>query len=318
MKVYLVDKPLGISSHDVVNRARRLLGTRQVGHSGTLDPLASGLLVLLVDGATKLSPFLSGADKGYLAWVAFGAATATLDAEGPIVERGDASWVDGAAVAAALPRFLTLEQQLPPAYSAVKRGGVRSYRAARRGEDLSLPPRPAGYHAAELLAFAAERGALPQRFAPAAGRRWHPSDGGRSFVLPEILAPLPTALIWTEVRSGTYLRAFARDLGAELGVPAHLSGLVRTHAGDLGLASAVPLEALPESEGIPPTSALPYPLISIDEATAARTRLGQRPSLRAEGRVGLIDDDGLLVAVAEVREGRTRLLRVWPRQQLRG
>ena len=311
MPVHVVDKPLGATSHDVVAQARKLLGTRQVGHAGTLDPLASGVLVLLVGDATKLSPFLSGSDKSYLAWVALGAATPTLDAEGPIAELGDAGRLESDAVEAALAPFLALEEQLPPAYSAIKRGGVKGYQAARRGEALELPPRPAGYRSLELLAFAPERLALPQRFAPDEAGRWAPDPAGRSPALPETLAPLPTALIRATVRAGTYLRAFARDLGAALGVPAHLSGLVRTRSGRLTLEGAIALEALPDSEGLSLAKALPYPLMPLDEEGVARTRMGQRPSLRAEGRVGLIDPGGALVAVAEVQAGRTRLLRVW-------
>ena len=140
MRAFAVDKPLGWTSHDVVARARRLLGTRRVGHGGTLDPLATGVLVVLADEATKLSPFLTGSDKAYLAWVAFGVGTPTLDAEGPVSARADAGHVDRERVAAALPPFLALREQRPPDFAAVKRGGVKGYEAARRGEPLDLPP----------------------------------------------------------------------------------------------------------------------------------------------------------------------------------
>ena len=308
----MVDKPLAATSHDVVAAARRALGTRRVGHAGTLDPLATGVLLLLVEGATKLSPFLTGGDKEYLAWVAFGAGTPTLDAEGPIDARGDAGALSPARIAEALPPFLHLTEQRPPAFSAVRREGVRSYDRARRGEEVTLPPRPAGYARLELLAFGSDRDALPARFRPGADGTWTPHEDGRSFPLPPPLAPLPTALLSVRVRAGTYLRSLARDLGAALGVPAHLSGLVRTRSGGIGLERAVPLDALRDAAPIRAVDALPYPRTTLDDEQVARVRQGQRPSLTGSGRRALVAGDGALVAVAEVIDGRTSLLRVWP------
>lgn len=312
-----VDKPLGLTSHDVVARARRLLGTRKVGHAGTLDPLAGGVLLLLAEGATKLSPFLTGADKRYLAWVAFGASTPTLDAEGPVTERaepGALARLDGETVGAALPPFLALEHQVPPAYSAVKRGGVKGYEAARAGEALDLPPRPAGYRRIELLAFATDPAALPNAFGDGA-EGWRPVDlatpGARRFDLPEPLGVFPTALVDLTVRSGTYVRAFARDLGAALGVPAHLAGLVRTRAGEVGLERCTSLDALAEARGIPESDALPLPRIELDAEQAARVRQGQRLALAFEGRVQLIDPAGRLAAVADAGPRGMDLKRVW-------
>ncbi|MEJ2287504.1 MAG: tRNA pseudouridine(55) synthase TruB [Deinococcales bacterium] len=311
MPILAVDKPLGVSSHDVVAAARKALHTRRVGHAGTLDPLATGVLVLLTEGATKLSPFLTGSDKDYLAWVAFGAGTATLDAEGPITAEADASALEAAAVEAALPPFLALTEQRPPAFSAIKRGGERSYRRARRGEDVELPARPAGYRSITLLAFARDRERLPCCFAPAAGGLWAPAEDGYRPALPAPLTTAPTALLALRVQAGTYVRAFARDLGAAVGVPAHLAGLVRTRAGRVGLEQAVELEALAGSPGLEPSRALPYPAVTLDADAARRVRLGQRPPATFEGRVVLLDPDGQLAAVAEASEGRVRLLRVW-------
>lgn len=309
--ILAVDKPLHLSSHDVVARARRMLGTRRVGHAGTLDPLAGGVLVLLTEAATKLSPYLTGSDKDYLAWVAFGIGTATLDAEGPVAAEADAGGVRADAVRAALPPFLELTEQRPPAYSAVKREGERSYQRARRGEAVDLPARPAGYRRLELLAFAQERARLPQRFARGPDDLWTAAEGGALPALPPVLAAAPTALIALRVQAGTYVRAFARDLGAALGVPAHLAGLVRTRAGRVGLERCVALEALVDAPPLAAREVLPYPTVTLDADAARRVRLGQRPPLSTDGRVLLLDPSGHMVAVAETREGRTRLLRVW-------
>ncbi len=300
MPVFTVDKPLGLTSHDVVARARKLLKTRAVGHAGTLDPLATGVLVILSDDATKLSPFLTASEKRYHAWVSFGAGTATLDAEGPISETADASHLTFASIQGALPPFLELTEQLPPQYSAIKKGGVKGYEAARKGEALKLEPRPAGYTGIELLGFTAIRGMLKGPLEP-------------SPKLPPTLGDFPTALFDVQVQAGTYLRAFARDLGTALGVPAHLSGLVRTQSGTFTRAQATALDDLASAPGSGLADALPYPLLELDVAQVARVRQGQRlPSeALADGRIGLVDTSRTLVAVAEVQAGRMKFLRVW-------
>jgi tRNA pseudouridine55 synthase len=307
--VYAVDKPLGPTSHDVVARARRLLGTRRVGHAGTLDPLATGVMVVLAEEATKLSPFLTASRKRYLAWVALGVGTATLDAEGPVDATADAGHLEAEAVRAALPPFLAVTEQVPPAHSAVQQGGVRAYTAARRGEALALPPRPAGYGRVDLLAFGPAE-TLPERFAPSADG-WRPDPAGRTFERPPALAAAPIALVALEVRAGTYVRAFARDLGAALGVPAHLAGLVRTRAGAVDLADAAPLESLPEAMGLDPVALLPFEVVALDAAEARRARDGGRIAPRWHGRATLVDDAGALVAVADADEEGMRYVRVW-------
>ncbi len=318
MPVHAVDKPIGPTSHDLVARARKLLGTRRVGHAGTLDPLASGVLLLLSEDATKLSPWLTGSDKRYLAWVAFGADTPTWDAEGPIGRRGDPSDLTEVGVASEAARFLTVRAQVPPRFSAVKRGGEASYRAARRADPAAraeeLPERPAAYRRVRLLAFGA-RDALPDRFGPGADDGgWQPRDDGRVFELPPPLAELPVALFALEVAAGTYVRAFARDLGVALGVPAHLAGLVRTHAGGIDLARTVPPDRLAEAPGVPEAEALPLEIRTLDPAQARRVRSGQRlpaSELPGDGTVGLVDEAGRMVAVAELSPRGMRLLRVW-------
>ncbi len=311
MPVYIVDKPLHLTSHDVVARARKLLRTKRVGHAGTLDPLATGVLVLLTEEATKLSPFLTASDKDYLAWVSFGAGTKTLDAEGPIEAEGDALHLTKERIEGVLEPFLTLTEQVPPQYSAVKKGGVKGYEAARKGEALEFPPRPATYHSIKLLDFGGTRDDLPVTFSLSPEGGWRPNPRGVTFALPETLGDFPTALFFMSVGAGTYVRAFARDLGAALGVPAHLSALVRTRAGACGLEGAVSLEAVPETQGVSNADALPYPLVTLSNADVARVRQGQRLGLIFEGRVGLVDEEKDLVAVAENHEGRMKLLRVW-------
>lgn len=298
MPVFIVNKPLGLTSHDVVAQARKLLKTRAVGHAGTLDPLATGVLVVLSDGATKLSPFLTASEKRYLAWVSFGAGTVTLDAEGPISETGNAANLTVDVIKVALPPFLELTEQLPPQYSAIKKGGVKGYEAARKGETLKLVPRPAGYKSVELLRFAPTRDALKVPL---------------KHSLPLKLGDFPTALFDVRVQAGTYLRAFARDLGAALGIPAHLSGLVRTQSGNFALEQAVPLDKLSAAPGLSLADALPYPLLKLDTPQVNRVRQGQRlPSeTLADGRIGFIDASRKLIAVAEVKAGRMKLLRVW-------
>jgi tRNA pseudouridine55 synthase len=311
MPVYIVDKPLGISSHDVVSKTRKLLKTKAVGHAGTLDPLATGVLVLLTEEATKLSPFLTESDKHYLAWVTFGAGTPTLDAEGPISATADASHITREKIEAALPHFLELSEQLPPQYSAIKQQGVKGYEAARKGETLDLPPRPAKYHGIELLEFKESRNDLPTAFGLTPDGTWRAKERGISFTLPPLLQDGPTALLYLTVKAGTYIRAFARDLGEALGVPAHLSGLVRTRAGKSGLEQGVKLEDIVKHQGLSMTEALPYPLITLNGEEVSRVRNGQRLAANFEARAGLVNHMGKLVAVVENVNGKMHLLRVW-------
>ena len=178
MPVYVVDKPLNLTSHDVVSRARRALQTRRVGHTGTLDPLASGVLVLCVGDSTKLVQFMERDSKDYLAFISLGAATPTLDAEGPVAERTPVPDFSADQLRSVLSAFVGPQQQVPPQYSALQVGGVRAYAVARAGGQLDLPARSVTIHELTLLGQYADLSAAPRTFAPDADGRWAGSDTG--------------------------------------------------------------------------------------------------------------------------------------------
>ncbi len=307
MPLFAVYKPLGLTSHDVVDKARAILGVRRVGHTGTLDPLATGLLIVASHPHTKLIPFLSGEEKEYLAWISFGATTPTLDAEGPVVEEAPVAFSE-AELKAALERFLQLKEQIPPAYSAVKVGGVRAYEAARKGQAIELAPRPVVYKRVELLSFEPEP--RPHRIAPGP-EGWRLAERGRRVELPKPLGPYPTAIVRLVVGPGTYIRAFARDLGEILKTKAFLSGLVRTRIGRVDLTRAVPPERLLEGR-IPETEVLPFPTVELAHTEVRRVLEGIPLPIPAEGYVGLVDRRGRLVAVAEGDGFKLKIKRVFP------
>ena len=271
----LVDKPSGWTSHDVVARIRRVCGTRRVGHAGTLDPMATGVLVLGVGRATKLLTFLVGCDKGYAATVRLGESTVTDDAEGDVVASADASDVSRAALDAAVAGLTGAIQQVPSSVSAIKIDGQRSYARVRSGEDVELAARPV----------------TVSRFAVLDVR-----TAGTGLDVD----------IEVEVSSGTYVRALARDLGSALGVGGHLTALRRTRVGRYAIADAVPLESL-EPGG-------PVPLVSMGDAARAQFALheltaeeatavghGQRIPIASEGEpvVAALGPDGSLVAMLD-------------------
>lgn len=223
--ILLVDKPKGPTSHGVVAAARRALGTRKIGHAGTLDPMASGLLVLGVGHATRLLTFIVGADKEYFATVRLGESTTTEDAEGELVSRADPAAIDLVAddrIDAAMAALRGDMLQVPSAVSAIKVDGKRAYQRVREGEQVELEARAVRIDEFELLAPPARR---------AAGR-----DGA------------PAATIDLDVRvvcsSGTYVRALARDLGDALGVGAHLTALRRSRVGGFHIDEAISLPGL--------------------------------------------------------------------------
>lgn len=229
--VLLIDKPRGVTSHDVVGRVRRIFGQREVGHTGTLDPMATGLLVLGLGRATRIARFIEAAEKRYTGTITLGRATTTFDAEGDTTAVAEVSGLDEGRVREALARLVGVRAQRVPAFSAVKVGGERLYSRARRGEAVEAPERVVTIHALELT-----------RFAP------------------------PELDVVARVSKGTYIRTLAVEVGAGLGLPAHLTGLRRTHVGQHRVEAARSLEALTGDPGelIPMTDALGHlPRVSL-------------------------------------------------------
>ncbi|MGD2122616.1 MAG: tRNA pseudouridine(55) synthase TruB [Gemmatimonadota bacterium] len=274
----LVDKPVGPTSHDIVGMIRKTAGIRQVGHAGTLDPFASGLLLVLLGGATRLSEYLLGLDKEYEATIRLGIETDTHDPEGD-VKRETSAWKDlrRETMEEALTAFRGSISQRPPQYSAKKIRGEAAHRRVRRGEEVELEPVSVTVHRLELQEV-----------------------------------DFPKVRLLVNCSSGTYIRALARDLGRALGVGGHLSALRRTSIGPHSVSSALPLDALAEPEAIwkeltPPGAVLGhFPIFEVGPEEAARIRHGQFLPLPsevapAEGPVRVLLK-GELVAVA-TRQG---------------
>ncbi len=267
----VVDKPPGCTSHDVVARCRRILGLRRVGHAGTLDPDATGVLLVGVGRATRLLRFLSGLDKDYRAEIVLGVATDTLDASGSVTGRWDMSAVTLDSARAAARRLTGVIEQRPPMVSAVKVGGRALHTLARQGIEVDRPTRPVTVTRFEL---------------DATGE-------------PGVLAAGVTC------SSGTYVRALAADLGAALGGGAHLRHLRRGRVGPFDETLARPLEALGPNDVLPPAQALPHlGSIAVGREVAQRVRCGRPLELEAApegpGPWAVVDGDGALLAVYEL------------------
>jgi tRNA pseudouridine55 synthase len=248
----VVDKPSGWTSHDVVARVRSLAGTRKVGHAGTLDPMATGVLVLGIERATRLLTFLVGATKGYDATIRLGVRTVTDDAEGEVTGRRDASAIPPAAVAEGIAQLTGDLQQVPSAVSAIKVDGRRAYARVRAGERVELKPRPVTVGRFELLAL-----------------RGGTDDG----------VPVLDLDVAVECSSGTYVRALARDLGEGLGVGGHLTALRRTRVGPYRLDVAHTLEELTASFSVLPleqAARAAFPVRELDADEARKLGHGQR------------------------------------------
>ncbi|MFI5225226.1 MAG: tRNA pseudouridine(55) synthase TruB [Candidatus Limnocylindrales bacterium] len=289
--ILVLAKPAGPTSHDMVGLVRRLAGVRRVGHGGTLDPFASGVLPLFLGRATRLAEYHLGDGKAYRATVCFGLGSTTDDLEGELTPAGSAP--DRATVDAALSRFRGPIQQTPPAYSAIKVAGRRAYALARAGQAPELKPRTVTIDRIEVL-------------------EWDGSDPQR-----------PIATIEVDCSAGTYIRSLARDLGAAVGSAAYLGALVRTASGPFHLDAAHPVDVVREAATagpdrlaalvLPPDTGLErFPKVVLDEAEVRAVGLGQfiRPHEPltavpgADDRFRLVDGQGALVAIAAWRDGR--------------
>jgi tRNA pseudouridine55 synthase len=303
--VLVIDKPRGPTSHDVVARIRRALGTREVGHAGTLDPMATGVLVLAVGEATKLVPWLTAHTKEYEATIALGAETDSLDAEGRETARRPlepgllAALTEsrGPSVAPALRAALGVErartEQVPPAFSAIQTDGERAYARARRGEPVELAARRVCVQRLELLAASEEP---------------------------------PWVAIRVEADKGYYVRSLARDLAAALGTLGHITSLRRTRSGCFGLAEAWPLDTPADElaarlEGLDRAAARALPVARLTEVGARDARHGR---LVQPGDIDApvatpcawLDGRDCLVAVGELTlEGQGRVLRGFARRE---
>lgn len=253
---------------------RRVSGIKKVGHAGTLDPLAAGVLVLCVGGATRLSDYVMHATKRYTARVHLGITTGTYDAEGEVIQQRDASHITRETVEQALLPFIGDIEQVPPMYSAIKQGGRKLYELARAGETVERPPRSVRIDALALAG-------------------WQP---------PEFTLDVTCS-------AGTYIRSLAYDVGEALGVGAHLSGLTRTASGVFTLEKAIPLDTLLTDPGafiIPPAVALAqYLSLTIDDATRLELTQGRAvPGTLPDGTTAMAyDSQNRLVAVLQAQNG---------------
>jgi len=293
----IVDKPAGLTSHDVVARIRRLAGTRRVGHAGTLDPMATGVLVVGVEKATRLLGYLTLTEKEYAATIRLGQSSSTDDAEGEITTSAPAAAVTEDQFARAVAGLTGEIQQVPPAVSAIKVAGERAYRLTRAGAAPELKPRPVTVYEFTVTALRRMKG-----------------DGEVGGML-DLDATVRCS-------SGTYIRALARDLGAALSTGGHLTSLRRTRVGGYGLEEARTLDQLAERFEVLPlaqaaSAAFPGRNLTADEAR----RLANGGRLAAAGAVGGVTDprtpvaayapDGALVALVTEESGQARPLVVF-------
>jgi len=268
----LVDKPAGITSHDVVARVRKLAGTRKVGHAGTLDPMATGLLVLGIESGTKLLTFVVGNDKNYLATIRLGQNTTTDDAEGEVLETRDASQLNIEQIEVQIAKLTGDIMQRPSSVSAIKVDGERAYARVRAGESVELPQRPVRVASFEIVSPIRRTG---------------------QFIDLDVEV---------SCSSGTYIRALARDLGEALGVGGHLTALRRTRIGGFKVADAIDIENAPAELPILPNAGaaeLILPIIKIDVVQTLELRQGKRPQFEIEAQSAAIDGAGKLVAIVE-------------------
>jgi tRNA pseudouridine55 synthase len=288
----IVDKPSGFTSHDVVAKMRGIARTRRVGHAGTLDPMATGVLVLGVERATKLLGHLALTEKEYLGTVRLGQNTLTDDAEGDLTSSTDASGITREAVDAGVAKLTGRIMQVPSKVSAIKIDGVRSYKRAREGEEFEIPARPV-----TVSSFAV----YDVREAVAA-------DG----------TPVLDLVVSVVCSSGTYIRALARDLGADLGVGGHLTALRRTRVGPYKLDGARTLDQLQQELTVMPVAeaaTAAFPRWDVDERRARLLTNGVRLEMPEQyvgaGAVAVFDPAGQFLALVEEEKGKAKSLAVF-------
>lgn len=276
----VVDKPAGMTSHDVVGRCRRIFGTRKVGHAGTLDPMATGVLVVGIERATKILGLISGTSKSYSASIRLGCTTSTDDAEGEVLEEVSAASITDEQIRSAIAPLRGEISQRPSAVSAVKVGGKRAYQLVREGEQVELAARTVRVDRFDVLAI----------------RR----DG-----------PFVDVDVEVDCSSGTYIRALARDLGAALGVGGHLNALRRTRVGGFGLEQARTLDELTENPVLSYTldqaCLLAFARRDITEEQAVDAGHGRPlPAAGIDGVYAATDSGGRVFALLEDRGERTK------------
>ncbi len=284
--IVVIDKPAGMTSHDVVARLRRSCGTRAVGHAGTLDPMATGVLVLGIERATKLLGHLTSSTKSYDATVRLGMATNTEDADGEVTAVTPASHLTDGQIELAAQGFRGPIMQVPSAVSAIKVNGVRSYKRARAGETFELPARAVTIDSIRITGIRRE-------------------------------AECVDVDLSVSCSAGTYIRALARDLGAALRVGAHLTALRRTAAGCFSLEDAQQLPGIggqaPQTIPLRDVLAREFDVVALDAEEAALVRHGMpiRTGKVRTGLTGLIDVDGSVLALAEAVQGYWRYAAVF-------
>ncbi|OON76452.1 tRNA pseudouridine(55) synthase TruB [Streptomyces tsukubensis] len=288
----IVDKPSGFTSHDVVAKMRGIAKTRRVGHAGTLDPMATGVLVLGVERATKLLGHLALTEKEYVGTVRLGQDTLTDDAEGEVISTKDASAVTREGIDAGVAALSGRIMQVPSKVSAIKIDGKRSYKRARDGEDFEIPARPV-----TISSFAVHD-----------VRPAHSEDG----------TPVQDLVVSVVCSSGTYIRALARDLGAGLGVGGHLTALRRTRVGPYKLDKARTLDQLQEELTVLPVAdaaAAAFARWDVDERRAALLMNGVRIDIPDEypagSPVGVFGPDGRFLVLIEPQGGKAKSLAVF-------
>ncbi|MGW6143558.1 tRNA pseudouridine(55) synthase TruB [Streptomyces sp. NPDC055144] len=288
----IVDKPSGFTSHDVVAKMRGIAKTRRVGHAGTLDPMATGVLVLGVERATKLLGHLALTEKEYLGTIRLGQNTLTDDAEGDLTSSTDASGVRRDAIDAGVAKLTGAIMQVPSKVSAIKINGVRSYKRAREGEEFEIPARPVTVSSFTVYDI---RDAVAE-------------DG----------TPVLDLVVSVVCSSGTYIRALARDLGADLGVGGHLTALRRTRVGPYKLDSARTLDQLQEELTVMPVAdaaTAAFPRWDVDTKRAKLLLNGVRLEVPGEyagaGPVAVFDPEGVFLALVEESKGKAKSLAVF-------